>query len=552
MNDVFNKLLKEYLQADTLNNKGEKLLEIISFLRYRNEATLTKKYCEELLKIVEKLHSDYLFSRAYDALASMHFYIESYDRALDYTFLALELNERRMFNEQIAVNCHLIGLIYYLLDDYQNAEAYFLKSLKHNPDFLNVHCNIARLYSDKKDFKKAEIYISRALILANNVKKNDLLCFTYYNKAIVEEKQGFFDEAQKSLDLCNQIINNEYDSYQYLNICNEQAIIYLKTLQLTKALIILETAEQLATKTNRNAQLQKTWQVFSEVYYTKEEYAKACYYHRLSSELKAKIFNRQISEKYTHLRASYDAEIEQLKMLEIISHSAQTTSLGIVSAGIVHEINQPLSAIKINNDSMIYWSKRNPGQIPDFILNQLSHISESVIEINNLISQIKKFWKESVHKDNFVTLDIKNVFENILKLYRKKFNQQNIVFDFISDYEEKYLINFDVVLLEQIFLYILNMISDIYVYLNNADKQFYINFEQAIENINLYFKFNFILEDILICDDKTTDKNKLSIAMNYRIAKYYLEQYKGLLTIKSDYQSKQSALRLSLPKNLSN
>jgi tetratricopeptide (TPR) repeat protein len=549
MNDVFDNLLSDYKYAVTLTQKGDKLLDIISFLRYRDEADLTKFYCEELLRIAEKLHSDFLFSRAYDALSAMYFYIESYDRALDYAFLALELNKRRMYNDQVAINCHIIGLVYYLLDDYQNAESYFLESLKYNPDFLNVHCNIARLYSDKKDFAKSEKYISKALILSEKLRVRELKSFVFYNKAIIEERQDYLFEAQKSLDVCFTLIDATIDSYQYLNVCNEQAVIHLKKKEFETALKVLDIAVDKAQQTNRNAQLQKSWQIISEVYYSMAEYAKACYFHRLSSELKMKIFNRQISEKYTQLKINYDAEIEKLKMLEIISHSAQTTSLGIVSAGIVHEINQPLSAIKINNDSMLYWSKRNPGQIPDFILNQLTNISESVREINNLISQIKKFWKTSEHKENFHNLNLKEVFENILKLYRKKFNQNNVVFDFKNDINDNYIVCFDTVLLEQIFLYILNMISDIYEYYNHCQKHFCIRFEQGIDDINLFFEFDFLIDDLLICDDNILDKNRLSIAMNYRIAKYYLERYTGLLVLKSDYLTKKSILRFSLPIN---
>lgn len=539
-------LIKEYTVSESQIQKSEILLKIISSLRYRNEAELTRFYCEELLAIAHKLHSDYLYSRVYDAMSAMYFYIENYDRALDYAFLALEINERRMYNEQIAVNYHVIGLIYYLLEDYKNADIYFLQSIKNNPDFLNVNCNIARLYSDKKDFIKAEKYINKAISLIKNTDNSELFCFTYYNKAIIDERKNLLSEAQECLNLCYKSINKETDTYQYLNICNEQAIVHIKSREFEKALNVLKTAEDTATRTQRRAQLQKTWEIMSDLFCNKKDFAKACYYRRLSSDLKSQIFNRQISEKYLRLRTDFDSEIEQLKMLEIISHSAQTTSLGIVSAGIVHEINQPVSAIKVTNDSMLYWSKRNPGQIPDIILSQLSNISDSVSEINNLISQIKKFWKETDYKELAENIDVRIIFDKVLMLFSKKFHRNNISFDYECNFDLSFIAIFDKVLLEQIFLYILNMIADFFEIHKVFSKKFKIAFFEEIEFISICFDFDFLLNEMLFYDSE--QQKPSSSTIDFRIAKYYLERYNGLLMTKNNDLNKTSTLKIFLPR----
>lgn len=70
--------------------------------------------------------------------------------------------------------------------------------------------------------------------------------------------------------------------------------------------------------------------------------------------------------------AGIGADISLRKEVETQFRSAQDTpaesrhmaSLGIMAAGITHELNQPLQAIKLTAESIVYWFEKKKTSIP--------------------------------------------------------------------------------------------------------------------------------------------------------------------------------------------
>ena len=588
MSAEFNILLNKLIKSSDIEQKCEIILEIITYLRYLNEVELTKKYCNELLDIAEYLQSDYLFARVYDAYSAMYFYIESFDKSLHYAFKSLEINERKQFFEQCSVNAHLIGLIYMFLEDYVNAESFFLKSVKFNPQFINVYCNLIRLYCIKDDLKKAQMYLNKALSMIDSDIKQDLKCFVYYNKAFFEEKTNQIDIAQKTINLCWSLIDKEKDKYLNINLCNLQALVLLKQTNYVSAKKFLDEAEFLSTKQNRNVLLLSTWRIMSKLFAFTEDYKKACYFHKLSVDLKSKIFNIQISEKYLLLRTEYEAEIEKLKMLELIAQSTEPSSVSIVTGGIIHEINQPLSAIKVYNDSILYWSRRHPCEIPDFILNQLINIGSTIDNISNLMNQIKNFWKNSLSIQECKHINVREMFNKVLKLYKRKLHSHSISYEIIdyynnnaggyfektdfdniedlslvkilettgvysvkniaTQYNNRAVIYFYPVMLEQIFSYIINIISDLCNLKKEKTTHFFIRFEYEIDFVIIRFEFDSDLYS-LFCS-KSENEILKSLQIDFKIVTYFIEKYHGLLDFKSNNQCT-SFLKVTFPADFS-
>ena len=97
-------------------------------------------------------------------------------------------------------------------------------------------------------------------------------------------------------------------------------------------------------------------------------------------------------ERDLHFQARIKAEKKQTEAVQLVEKAAHMASIGVMAAGLTHEINQPLSSIKVTADSVLYWDKRNKGMLPEFFINKLEKISNGVKRINDIIQHMRSFW----------------------------------------------------------------------------------------------------------------------------------------------------------------
>ncbi|NPV90638.1 MAG: PAS domain S-box protein [Firmicutes bacterium] len=83
------------------------------------------------------------------------------------------------------------------------------------------------------------------------------------------------------------------------------------------------------------------------------------------------------------------AEKERLETQERIAHAEKLVSLGIMAAGIAHEINQPLNSLKVIADSLLYWYKRGKDLDMVRVAESLQKISNQAERIDNYIKNIR-------------------------------------------------------------------------------------------------------------------------------------------------------------------
>jgi PAS domain S-box-containing protein len=96
----------------------------------------------------------------------------------------------------------------------------------------------------------------------------------------------------------------------------------------------------------------------------------------------------------TPLKISEQRKTEAIQLAE---QSARLASIGAVTGGITHEINQPLNAIKVSVDGILYWYKNNRVLVPEPFISMLQKISASVERINEIIKHMRTFWAAQDH-----------------------------------------------------------------------------------------------------------------------------------------------------------
>gem|GEM_PF-1105788 len=89
----------------------------------------------------------------------------------------------------------------------------------------------------------------------------------------------------------------------------------------------------------------------------------------------------------------YIRDITERKRAQEAKRSARQAhhlaSLGTLAAGISHEINQPLMALKVKVDSMLFWGEENPDILQNNLLKNLNFISSEADKIDQIIRHMR-------------------------------------------------------------------------------------------------------------------------------------------------------------------
>jgi C4-dicarboxylate-specific signal transduction histidine kinase len=76
-------------------------------------------------------------------------------------------------------------------------------------------------------------------------------------------------------------------------------------------------------------------------------------------------------------------------IMENAQRASRLASLGILTGGISHEINQPLTALKVKVDGMLYWEEKDPGSLSKNLVPNLKFISSEAEKIDAIIRHIR-------------------------------------------------------------------------------------------------------------------------------------------------------------------
>ena len=181
----------------------------------------------------------------------------------------------------------------------------------------------------------------------------------------------------------------------------------------------------------------------------------------------------RLKNNYTKLKETQSALVQAEKL----------TSLGTLSAGVAHEINNPISGIKNCTNRII----KNPDNINQNI-EYIYLIKEATEKIENVVQHLLNFSRKqdiSLNKTN-----LNSVIENSVILTSHKFQSKNIKVN--VTYDEIYFVNGSANHLEQVFVNLLinsldailerkenepNLSGNIFIAINKTSDKVYMSFK---------------------------------------------------------------------------
>ena len=82
-------------------------------------------------------------------------------------------------------------------------------------------------------------------------------------------------------------------------------------------------------------------------------------------------------------------EAAMLEAKEAVARAEKLASLGTMAAGIAHEINQPLNAIKVSATGILYWHKHKKQRPIEDIMEEVEEISSMADRIDRIIKHMR-------------------------------------------------------------------------------------------------------------------------------------------------------------------
>lgn len=109
------------------------------------------------------------------------------------------------------------------------------------------------------------------------------------------------------------------------------------------------------------------------------------------------------------------AEWAMLDARETVSRAERLSALGIMAAGIAHEINQPLNSLKVLADGMLYWQRQ--GKTPEIsaVMESVQEISRQADRIDMIIKHMRSFIHSS-ETSSSLPCDLNQAVEQSLSL----------------------------------------------------------------------------------------------------------------------------------------
>ncbi|MCB5250091.1 MAG: hypothetical protein RBS16_00070 [Candidatus Cloacimonadales bacterium] len=529
-------IYRQISKLESITDKEILILQELKVKRYDNDFMDMEPFLHMMIEWESKLSDELSLAYVFDGLSAIYFYKDMYDLSLEFSFKALEIADKKMDNYLLAVSLNLIGLIYYRMENIELAEKHFLRSAHVNPNFANVLCNLGLLYYKQEEYEKAKYYM---LLGFDSYKDKEELVISgtgFYHKAIIEYCNNAYLKSIEYLDKALEQVEIKNDTYLLMSILIEKARIHKELKDTEKAKELLIEAVNVSNRFSRISLLAKAYYQLSEILKNEGNYKLAYEYLTRVCELEEQIISKEKTARLSEIQSKYNFINANQGMVQLINQSPRLTSIGIISSGIVHEIKQPLSAVKISCESVLYWYRRNLGAIPEIIVEQLKDISTSVNYVNKIIEQIRSFWKTDSLARDTERVELNEFMSEKITMIKNRLQAKDVFIEFIP-------INKDIISIinkncfEQIILYLINIcFMIISENSTNHDQKLIIETDHNLEYNTIKVSFDGQLKNSLTeIMAKTSQKDNFNgLLLDLEISKYFINQYNGYITFANE------------------
>lgn len=536
MNNEINNLKIQFEQETDIHKRISLALEISAYFRTHSEEDVAMEYTDLALNESKENNFQFGIGKTYKEISLLHYSKLALDKALDFSFQALTIFKTFGKNNDISEILCNIGVFYNALKLEEKAKEYFQQSLHYKKDNIPPLINLGEYFVRHGEHKQAINCFHNAIGFAIEQNKEGDLAFAYksmgeaYNA--LEQNDRAIEYFEKSLQKLETLDEEHSKALTYIGLSTS----YLNKNNFELALEHSFKALKIAEVLDDSEIFWFCYSTLSNIYELTNDYKNANTYLNLSMKLHEKLYSAKITRRITELEAVYEIEKKDLETKRLLEKSARLASIGAMTAGITHEINQPLNSIVINSEGILFKDDRDKV-LPNFYRQSVEKVFKSAQRIDKIIKHIRTYWNST---DDLIKSKAVNVNESIsdaLGFLNQQICSHGIELQTSFSYDNPRILG-NKVHLEQI---IVNLITNSIHALDTANQK------KKIINIETKAEGNQI---ILIIDDNgiglnkketedifdpffSTKKEATGMGLGLSIVKNYVNQMNGEITFEN-------------------
>lgn len=434
--------VSKLIKNDTLLAKAQLQISSLYILKkefFKSDSLLQNNLSKNL--------TDYIKGQTLHNLGTIQYYKQDFKKALDFYVQASKLLERTNNNKQLVSTYSNIGAINASLKNYKNAQLYLERALLLS-EFdetikLQILINLSNVYHSQHLYKKYTKTIFEAEKIAEKHHSKNILSTIYTNLAMYFTDQGTdYDLAiaygKKAILIRKELNNKNTLQVTYNNVGHA----YLKKKEYQKAIKYLDSAIVGAKG------IVKTYiyNNLKEAYSGLNQYKKAVYYADLKDKVKDSITNKQQKESVAELTEKYESEKKEQR-INILNSENKLQALTIKQQKyliatificttllfILGYFGFKNYKIKQQLDKILLQQKLKKTQLnPHFLFNALQSIQNFIYQndkekSNSYLTSYSKLIRLVLEKsdENFTTVeDDKITLQSYLNLQLLNYNNQ--------------------------------------------------------------------------------------------------------------------------------
>ncbi len=132
-------------------------------------------------------------------------------------------------------------------------------------------------------------------------------------------------------------------------------------------------------------------------------------------------------ERNFQMNQFLEMEKQHAEAVQVMEQTSRLASIGVITGGITHEINQPLNAIRITTDTMLRKIKKTDNELTAYIVRKLNTIAEGTSRIDGIVKNMRNYWVNPVpNSEEKETIELNSVLNEALELLKRQIRNQGI------------------------------------------------------------------------------------------------------------------------------
>ena len=320
-----NRVLDSLQQLLSVKKEDDSIkVDLLNMLCWNNisvDAAKSKNFCEESIKLAEKLNYKKGLSIAVILMATIFFNQGNYEKCLEMNLQGLKIREE-IGDEHGAAGAYAnIGDVYGMMNQTDKALEYHLKSLDkfrelysknpNNDDAFDIAVcllSIGEIYKGQNKNNEAMKCFQEALTIFEKLQHMPSIANCLSGIGNIYYRMSNIKQAVEYNFKALNIYKEESDKLGISNVYLNLSTIFMSVDDYEKAIQYADSSLSAAKEISLVDNMKSIYELLSHVHEKKGNYQKAYEYHKLYSDTKDSLLNEESSKQITEMQTKYETE----------------------------------------------------------------------------------------------------------------------------------------------------------------------------------------------------------------------------------------------------